>query len=213
MSNLAKLRANALGHLTSRKFRYPVCLEPEKRTELRRLADLIRTTADAAAARAAELVARPDAEDAPTRRSIGDRTPTVQALAEAAERAIEPLNERTRAILAEAAAADQLVVVVFGMPAGAQNDPAAWYASVKDGFEQPSVQADAVMRRLVELSYERTETPSEPAEDLEFDWDTVRTKVLNHADLEIIDQQVLELYREPSSIPFDPANCGERPPS
>ena len=31
MSNLAKLRANALGHLTSRKFRYPVCLEPEKR--------------------------------------------------------------------------------------------------------------------------------------------------------------------------------------
>ena len=65
MSNLAKLRANALGHLTSRKFRYPVCLEPEKRAELRRLADLIRTTADAAAARAAELAARPDAEDAP----------------------------------------------------------------------------------------------------------------------------------------------------
>ena len=54
MSNLAKLRANALGHLTSRKFRYPVCLEPEKRAELRKLADLIRTTADAAAARAAE---------------------------------------------------------------------------------------------------------------------------------------------------------------
>ena len=105
------------------------------------------------------------------------------------------------------------MVVVFGMPAGAQNDPAAWYASVKDGFEQPSVQADAVMRRLVELSYERTETPSEPAEDLEFDWDTVRAKVLNHADLEIIDQKVLELYREPSSIPFDPANCGGRPPS
>lgn len=213
MSNLAKLRANALGHITSRKFRYPVCLEPEKRTELRKLADLIRTTADAAAARAAELAARPDAEDAPTRRSIGDRTPTVQALAEAAERAIEPLNERTRAILAEAAAADQLVVVVFGMPADAQNDPAAWYASVKDGFEQPSVQAAAVMRRLVELSYERTETPSEPAEDLEFDWDTVRAKVLNHADLEIIDQRVLELYREPSSIPFDPASYGERPPS
>ena len=38
MSNLAKLRANALGHLTSRKFRYPVCLDPEKRTELRKLA-------------------------------------------------------------------------------------------------------------------------------------------------------------------------------
>ena len=213
MSNLAKLRANALGHLTSRKFRYPVCLDPEKRTELRKLADLIRTTADAAAARAAELAARPDSEDAPTRRSIGDRTPTVQALAEAAERAIEPLNERTATILAEAAAADQLVVAVFGMPAEAQADPAAWYASVKDGFEQPSVQAAAVMRRLVELSYERTETPGDPAEDLEFDWDTVRAKVLNHADLEIIDQQVLELYREPSSIPFDPASYGERPPN
>ena len=213
MSNLAKLRANALGHLTSRKFRYPVCLEPEKRAELRRLADLIRTTADAAAARAAELVARPDAEDAPTRRSIGDRTPTVQALAEAAERAIEPLNERTRAILAEAAAADQLVVVVFGMPAEAQDDPSAWYEAVKAQFDQPSVHAAAVMRRLVELSYERTETPGDTPEDLEFDWATVRSKVLNHADLEIADQQVLELYREPSSIPFDPASYGERPPS
>ena len=40
MSNLAKLRANALGHLTGRKFRYPVCLEPEKRAELRKLAGL-----------------------------------------------------------------------------------------------------------------------------------------------------------------------------
>ena len=193
MSNLAKLRANALGHLTSRKFRYPVCLEPEKRAELRRLADLIRTTADAAAARAAELVARPDAA--------------------AAERAIEPLNERTRAILAEAAAADQLVVVVFGMPAEAQDDPSAGYEAVKSQFDQPSVHAADVMRRLVESSYERTETPGDTPEDLEFDWATVRSKVLNHADLEIVDQQVLELYREPSSIPFDPANCGGRPPS
>lgn len=167
----------------------------------------------AAAARAAELAARPDAEDAPTRRSIGDRTPTVQALADAAERAIEPLNERTRAILAEAAAADQLVVVVFGMPAEAQDDPSAWYEAVKAQFDQPSVHAAAVMRRLVELSYERTETPGDTPEDLEFDWATVRSKVLNHADLEIADQQVLELYREPSSIPFDPASYGERPPS
>ena len=190
-----------------------MCLDPEKRTELRKLADLIRTTADAAAARTAELAARPDSEDAPTRRSIGDRTPTVQALAEAAERAIEPLNERTNTILAEAAAADQLVVVVFGMPAGAQADPSAWYEAVKSQFDQPSVHAAEVMRRLVELSYERTETPGDAPEDLEFDWATVRSKVLNHADLEIVDQQVLELYREPSSIPFDPANYGGRPPN
>ena len=99
------------------------------------------------------------------------------------------------------------------MPAEAQDDPSAWYEAVKAQFDQPSVHAAAVMRRLVELSYERTETPGDTPEDLEFDWATVRSKVLNHADLEIADQQVLELYREPSSIPFDPASYGERPPS
>ena len=214
MSNLARLRERALNHLTSRQVRYPVCLDPELREELRKLAELLKTVADGAAAKAAELATTPaNPEDAPKRRTIADKPtpPTVADLADAAEKAMAPLRERTNTILASAAEADSLVVVVFGMPADAVDDPAAFYERIAGQHEQRTLAGAEIRRELVERSYLRTESPA--GDDLGFGWDDVRTHVLNHADLEVLDQSVLELYREPSAVPFDPVNFGQPPQS
>lgn len=214
MSNLARLRERALAHLTSRQVRYPVCLDPELREELRKLAELLKTVADGAAAKAAELATTPaNPEDAPKRRTIADKPtpPTVADLADAAEKAMAPLRERTNTILASAAEADSLVVVVFGMPADAVDDPAAFYERIAGQHEQRTLAGAAIRRELVERSYLRTESAG--GDDLGFGWDDVRAHVLNHADLEMLDQSVLELYREPSAIPFDPVSFGQPPQS
>ena len=214
MSNLARLRERALSHLTSRQVRYPVCLDPELREELRKLAELLKTVADGAAAKAAEQATAPaNPEDAPKRRTIADKptSPTVADLADAAEQAMAPLRERTNAILANAAEADSLVVAVFGMPAEAIADPAAYYETVAGKHTNRTLEGAMIRRELVQVSYLRTESPA--GDDLNFDWDTARTHVLNHADLEALDQLVLELYREPSAIPFDPVSFGQPPQS
>lgn len=214
MSNLARLRERALAHLTSRQVRYPVCLDPELREELRKLAELLKTVADGAAAKAAELATTPaNPEDAPKRRTIADKPtpPTVADLADAAEQAMAPIRERTNTILANAAEADSLVVAVFGMPVDAQADPSQFYELIASQHAQRTLAGAAIRRELVERSYLRTESPA--GDDLGFDWETARTHVLNHADLEVLDQSVLELYREPSAIPFDPVSFGQPPQS
>ena len=214
MSNLARLRGRALAHLTSRQVRYPVCLDPDLREELRKLAELLKTVADGAAAKAAELATTPESEKEPAkRRTIADKpgTPTVADLADAAEKAMAPLRERTNTILASAAEADSLVVVVFGMPAEAQDDPAGYYEFVAGQHTNRTLEGAAIRRELVQASYLRTESPA--GDDLGFGWDAVRAHVLNHADLEMLDQSVLELYREPSAIPFDPVSFGQPPQS
>lgn len=215
MPNLARLRDRALHHLTSRQVRYPVCLDPELREELRKLSETLKATADEAALKAAELATTPAAADAPAtrRRTIADKPAqlTVAELTEIAEAAMAPLRERTSAILAKAAEDDNLVVVVFGMPAEAIGDPAAYYETVAAEHKQRTMSAGVIMRELVERSYRYTESPA--GDDLDLGWDAVRTSVLNHADLEVLDRTVLELYREPSAIPFDPVNFGQPPQS
>ena len=57
MSDLARLRDRALNHLSSRQVRYPVCLDPELRDELRRLSSMLKTVADAAATKVKNLIA------------------------------------------------------------------------------------------------------------------------------------------------------------
>lgn len=211
MSDLARLREHALNHLSSRQVRYPVCLDPELRDELRRLSTMLKTVADAAATKAAEAAVQGSTEDAPKRRTISDKPVPTADLADAAERAMAPMSARVREILDAATEADQLVLVVCGLPPEAADDPAGYYENVAGKYPNRTLSEAAILRELTTAAYLRTESPA--GEDLGFDWDTARTRVLNHADLEVLDRTVLELYREPSAIPFDPVSFGRPPQS
>lgn len=207
MSDLARLRERALHHLTSRTVRYSVCLNPDTREELRKLAELLQTAAQAGATEAAQQSVDPTA-----RRTIGSgEAPSLTDLKTAAEAVMRPLEERSRELLHAAAAADELVVVVFGMPPEARTSPAEWYEQFKAQYPAPTLQEAQLLRDLVGASYDHTEAPD--GQDLGLDWAEVAAGVLNHADLELLDQAVLELYRGASAIPFDPASFGRPPKS
>lgn len=204
MSNLERLRQKALAHAASATVRYPVCLNADRRHELQQLAVAIQQTAEAAAAQALSVAETPEG---PKRRTIGSPAPVpLEVRQQAAEQAVEPLRERAAAILAQAAEEDDLVVVVFGVPADKAPDPAAYYAEVLAKYPTPSLSPREIQRELVVASYLRTEAPG--GEDLGFDWATASTRLLNHADLENLEAPVLEIYREPSAVPFDPATFG-----
>lgn len=202
-SQLAALRESALTHQTDRQVRYPVCLDAEIRAELNSLAEKLQTVAVAAAQQVPE-----PSDTVPTRRTLADKDAPnpFELRQQAAERAMQPLQARIAQLMEQAKADEKLVVVVFGVAEAAQEDPASWYEEFKAQWPTPSVHSPEVKRALLEASYRGTYTPD--SEDLDIDWKLARTKVLNHADLEVLDQAVLELYREPGAIPFDPATFG-----
>lgn len=207
MSNLARLREKALAHAAQATVRYPVCLNAERRDELQAIAQQIPLLAQQAAA--ALPVAEPLPEQADgtrKRRTIASKPVPVEARQQAAEQAIAPLKDRVAQLLAQAADEDDLVVVVFGVPEEGRDDPAAFYQAAMAKYENPTLSEKDLKRDLVNASYLRTEAPD--GQDLGFDWETVHTKLLNHADLEQLGQPVLEIYREPSAIPFDPLTFG-----
>jgi hypothetical protein len=204
VSNLERLRQKALAHAAAATVRYPVCLNPDRRHELQQLANAIQNVANTAAAQA---VAVAETVEAPKRRTIGTPAPVpLEVRQQAAEQAVQPLRDRAAILMAQAAEEDDLVVVVFGVPADKAGDPAAFYAEVTAKYPTPSLAEREIRRDLVVASYLRTEAPN--GDDLGFDWDTARTHLLNHADLESLDEAVLSIYREPSAVPFDPATFG-----
>ena len=196
---LDTLRTKALTYLAARTVRYPVCMDDELREQLRLLQDAqFKAAADAAFVEAHPQPGQP----APKRRTLGDRENAVTVH-------LRELTAKVSDVLAQAEAADALVVVVFGIPAEAADDPAGWYEQVAGAYDAEggrSVHQRDIMRDLVRRSYLRTEAPK--GEDLGMTYEQARTGLLNHRDLEQLDQLVLQLYREPGVIPFDPASSG-----
>jgi hypothetical protein len=196
---LDRLRAKALNHLASREVRYTVSLDPDVIAKLDILREGIERTVLTAGT-------RPLGEMS-TRRTIADTL-------SASEQAVDDLEREIATVLAQAKADDSLVIVRFGLPAPAKENPAAYYESICAPYDEQGGRGkhdDEIRRALVVASYIATESPD--GDDLGFDWATVSSKLLGHADLDNLDRVVLDLYRSTSSIPFDPVNYSQPPQS
>ena len=212
MSNtrVAALLAKAQTFMSAKTFRYPVCLNADRREELYRLRDAMETAANAAAL--AEKY--PVKDERPGRRTIGDRINDAQ-------RAVQELEQRAADILAAAEADDELLVVAFAIPEDAQqheNGPSGWYRDVKNrisdevdarakGDEGPS-KPQLVLDRLPAMSFVGVQTPD--GIDIGMSWPDVLRNLLDDADMEQVEAGVLSLYRGTTAVPFDPANFGSR---
>jgi len=192
--SLDKLRDKALKHIAEREVRYTISLDPEVTLKL----NMLRRGIERAAAEAATRP--PGTMPSTKRRTLADTmTETEKAVAE--------LDAEVAKLLEQAREDDSLVVVRFGIPAAARDDIAGYFEATSakyDALGGRSAHADEIKRELVVVGYLATESPA--GESLDFDWATVSTKVLGHADLENLDADVLDLYRSTSAIPFDLAN-------
>lgn len=210
-SRTARLLAKANAFMSAKTFRYPVCLDADVRAELNMLRDKMETAATAAAL-AEKYPAKDD--QTPTRRTIGDRV-------SAAQKAMDDMSARATELLDAAKASDDLVVVVFAIPADATDHPdgpAGWYRDLKDainaevdargaGVPGPS-KTQLVLATLPARSFVAVQSPD--GEDIGMTWDDARRNLLDDADAEQIEGGVLNLYRGTTAVPFDPASFGAR---
>ena len=225
-ANLAHLLEKATKRLASHDVRYPISLNPETAQELGRL----RQAAETAARAAALAEEYPAAEDKPKngRRTLGARI-------NAAQQAVADIDAQVAALLTEAESADDLVIVRMAFPSDAlehPDGPSGFYRQLwrqcKNAHtlatDKPDLSSEAVreaisyvgdltmtelvQRDLAALSFAAVLSPA--GEDLGMTWQQAKQGLLNSADVETIHGAVLDLYRDPSAIPFDPASFGSR---
>lgn len=185
--SIESLRAKALAYAPT--FRYPVCLDPEMRTQLDEASSrLLKLQGDLR-----EMAALPPDERRAKRMS--EQPPSVALAAEVAEAEAEVQR------IENLAAGDVLVVVFRRLP---PDD----YQALVDGHTQGStVSLPDLHQSIVRESYLRSE--SGDGEDVGLDYAQIWNGVLNHGDRDVVLVGVLELNRGVSAVPFSQRSSGQ----